>query len=155
MSTDPAAAASVRHDTPVNMVVSQGPQPITIPDLKGVTEDQAKAQLAAYAMVVTVETGRTVDVDKGEVFKTDPTAGSESTRTAKITLYVSEGKPLVLVPNFIQMKVDDAIAQAKGLGLVPDVQPAHIWSSRNIISDQDMTPGTYVEVGSTVQLRYN
>jgi hypothetical protein len=53
------------------------------------------------------------------------------------------------------MKVDDAIAQATALGLVPNVQPAHIWSSRNIISDQDLTPGTFVEVGSTVQLRYN
>ncbi len=154
-STDPVADASVRHDLPVNMVISQGPQPITIPDLKGVTEDQAKVQLSAYVMVVAVQYERTTDVKKGEVFKTDPAAGSGSTRTAKITLSVSEGKPLVLVPNYLQMKVDDAIAQAKGLGLVPDVQPAHIWSSRNIISDQDLTPGAYVEVGSTVQLRYN
>jgi serine/threonine-protein kinase len=155
MSTDPVAAASVRHDTPVNMVVSQGPQPITIPDLKGVTEDAAKSQLAEFAMVVTTETVRTVDVNKGEVLKTDPAAGSGSTRTAKITLYVSEGKPLVQVPYFISMNVDAAIALAKSLGLVPNVQPAHIWSSRNLISNQDLQPATYVEVGSTVQLQYN
>ena len=54
MSTDPAAGTSVRHDLPINMVVSQGPQPITIPDLKGVTEEQAKAQLSAYNMDVSV-----------------------------------------------------------------------------------------------------
>ena len=155
MSTDPVADASVRHDTPVNMVVSQGPQPITIPDLKGVTVDAAKAQLATYAMVVTTETVRTVDVNKGEVLKTDPAAGSGSTRTAKITLYVSEGKPLVQVPTFLNMKVDDAIALAKSLGLVPNVQGAHIWSNRNFISDQDLPPNSYIEVGSTVQLRYN
>ena len=155
ISTDPAADASVRHDLPINMVISKGPQPITIPDLKGVTEEQAKAQLSAFSMVVSVQYDRTTDVKKGEVFKTDPAAGSESTRTAKITLYVSEGKPLVQVPFFIGMKVDDAIAAAKAVGLVPDVQGAHIWSTRNMISDQDLTPNSYIEVGSTVQLRYN
>lgn len=155
MSTDPAAEASVRHDLPINLVVSQGPQPITIPDLKGVTEDQAKAQLSAFAMVVTVEYERTTDVKKGEVFKTDPAAGSESTRTARITLYVSEGKPLVLVPSFIFMDVDQAIAAAEDLGLVPDLRPQKLWSTKNKISDQDVKPGTYVEVGSTVKLSYN
>ena len=161
MSTDPAAAASVRHDTPVNMVISQGPQPITIPDLKGVTEDAAKAQLATYAMVVTVETGRTVDVKKGEVFKTDPAAGSGSTRTARITLYVSEGKPQVQVPNFIQLTVAQAKAQADSLGLILDITPQWGYlisgpkTDNKNIAAQTPNLGVLVEVGTTVHLQYN
>ena len=125
------------------------------PEAKVRFEQAAKDKLSADAMVVTVEYDRTTDVKKGEVFKTDPAAGSESTRTAKITLYVSEGKPLVLVPTFIFMDVDQAVAEAKDLGLVPDLKPQKLWSTKNKISDQDLTPGTYVEVGTTVQLRYN
>jgi serine/threonine-protein kinase len=161
MSTDPVAAASVRHDIPVNMVASQGPEPITIPDLKGVTEAQAKSQLAAYAMVVTTETVRTVDVNKGEVLKTDPAAGSASTRTARIILYVSIGKPQVQVPNFIQLTVAQAQAQADSLGLILDITPQWGYlisgpkTDNKNIAAQTPNLGVLVEVGTTVHLQYN
>jgi len=155
MSTTPAADESVRHDLPIDLVVSNGPAPVTIPDLVGYKEDRARALLESDAMVVTVEYDRTLDVAKGEVFKTDPAAGSESTRTARITLYVSEGKPLIQVPRFLGMDVDEAVAAAEDLGLVPSIEKQKIWSSKNFISDQDLTPGTYVEVGTKIVLNYN
>jgi len=155
MSTTPAADEVVRHDLPIDLVISNGPAPVTIPDLVGYKEDRARTLLEADSMVVTVEYDRTLDVRKGEVFRTDPAPGSESTRTARITLYVSEGKPLVQVPSFLFMNVDEALAKAEDLGLVPDLKAQKIWSSKNKISDQDLTPGTYVEVGTTVELRYN
>lgn len=155
MSTSPAADESVRHDLPIDMVVSNGPAPVTIPDLVGEKEERARTLLEADAMVVTVEYETSVDIKKGEVIRTDPAAGSESTRTARITLYVSEGKPLVQVPSFVGQKVDDAVAKAEALGLVPDLKAQKIWSSKNFISDQDLTPGAYVEVGTTIEFRYN
>jgi len=155
MSTTPAADESVRHDLPIDLVVSNGPAPVTIPDLVGYKEDRARALLESDAMVVTIEYDRTLDVAKGEVFKTDPAAGSESTRTARITLYVSEGKPLIQVPRFLGMDVDEAVAAAEDLGLVPSIEKQKIWSSKNFISDQDLTPGTYVEVGTKIVLNYN
>jgi len=154
-STAPAADEVVRHDLPIDLVISNGPAPVTIPDLVGYKEDRARTLLEADKMVVTVEYDRTLDVKKGEVFRTDPAPGSESTRTARITLYVSEGKPLVQVPSFLFMSVDEAVAKAEDIGLVPDLKAQKIWSSKNKISDQDLTPGTYVEVGTTVELRYN
>ncbi len=155
MSTTPVGDESVRHDLPINMVVSQGPAPVTIPNLIGLSEQAAKDRLAADAMVVNVEYGKTTDVKKGEVFKTDPVPGSDSTRTGRVTLYVSDGKPLVLVPVFIFMDVEDAVDKAKEVGLVPNLEPEKIWSKKDRISNQDLTPGTYVEIGTTVELRYN
>lgn len=160
MSTNPVAGESVRHDLPIDLVVSQGPQPVTIPDLIGLTEDAAKKTLEADAMVVTVEYDRTLDVDKGEVFKTDPAAGSESTRTARITIYVSEGKPLVQVPNFIQLTVAQAKQQASDLGVKLSITARFgtiiegDLSDNKIISDQLETVGTQVEQGSTIHLTY-
>ncbi|NYI41234.1 Stk1 family PASTA domain-containing Ser/Thr kinase [Demequina lutea] len=161
MSTDPVADTSVRHDLPINMVVSQGPQPITIPDLKGLTEEQAKAQLAAFNMNVITQTGRTLDVNKGEVYKTDPAAGSASTRTATITLYVSEGKPQVQVPDFVGSTVAQARALADSSGLKVDISPQ--WNTfingpetdNKIIVAQTPDPGPpKVEVDTTIYLKY-
>ncbi len=162
MSTNPVADESVRHDLPIDMVVSQGPRPVTIPELTGVTEEKARATLngADFAMIVTVEYDRTTDVKKGEVFKTDPAAGSESTRTAKITIYVSEGKPQVEVPNFVQLTIQEAQKLADKLGLVLDFTPK--WGVLSgsakpdkIITDQREAVQTQVEVGSTIHLQYD
>lgn len=161
MSTSPMADESVRHDTAVDLVVSQGPRPIKIPDLIGLTEAVAREMLAPNAMVVEVEYVRTMDdVAKGEVFKTDPAPNADSTRTAHITLYVSDGKPLVTVPNFVGLTIGDAKRDAESLDLVLDITgkwgplsgPA---KSDKMITDQREELGSQVEVGSTIHLQYN
>jgi len=159
-STSPAAGESVRHDLPIDMVVSQGPAPVTIPDLKGFKEQDARDRLAADAMVVTVEYVKTVDVKKGEVLDTDPAAGSESTRTARITLHVSDGKPQVAVPIFISYTVAEAQKIAADAGLILDFSPSSFFTPRNekpgdIIVSQSPDPQKQVDVGSTVRLQYS
>lgn len=160
MSTNPVANESVRHDLPIDMVVSQGPQPITVPDVTGKTEEEARALLEPYKMVVAIEMGRTLDVKKGQVYLTDPAPGSESTRTAPITLYVSEGKPQVMVPSFLYRTVAEAKEMAEKLGLNLDfsAQFPKIFNGEpdddKEISDQVEDVGDLVEVGSTIHLEY-
>lgn len=110
-------------------------------------------------MTVIVVYERTLESDKGEVFKTDPAPNAESKRTATITLYVSEGKPLVTVPNFIFLTVAEARAKAEELGLELDLSQRWIFSGPvkddKIISDQREEPSTQVEVGTTIHLVYD
>ncbi|GMA33955.1 hypothetical protein GCM10025876_01590 [Demequina litorisediminis] len=42
----PAAGETVRHDSVITLTVSEGPEPITTPDLTGMTQDEAVATLA-------------------------------------------------------------------------------------------------------------
>ncbi len=156
-SISPAADESVPWNTPIDLVISKGPAPVQVPNVIGLTEEQAKELLtgANFAMVVTVEYGRSNDVGKGEVFAADPAPGSESTRTASITLRVSEGKPLVTIANYIGMDVKVAQKAAKNAGLKVTLGGKWPFSSQNSISDQYPAPGTQVESGSEIFLEYN
>ncbi|MDN4482149.1 Stk1 family PASTA domain-containing Ser/Thr kinase [Demequina lignilytica] len=156
MSVSPAEGETVRHDEPVDMVVSSGPAPITVPDVSGMKQDDAVALLEDdYALRVTVETGRTEDVKTGEVYAQSLDAGSEARRTDAITITVSEGKPLIEVGDYVGLAVDEAEAAAKDDGLKVSLYPVWPWSSKTSVVDQSIFPGTAVEKNSTITLRYN
>ncbi|WP_144016015.1 Stk1 family PASTA domain-containing Ser/Thr kinase [Demequina sp. NBRC 110052] len=149
------AGASVRHSTPVNLTVSNGPEPISIPDVYGLSEEEARDVLAGYALNVTVEYGRTEDVDKGEVYLQDPAATSDGFRTQAVTITVSEGLPLVTVDDYVGMDAQGAQKAAKDAGLKVTMYGKWPWSSKESIVDQSLTPGQEVEKGTAIVLIYN
>ncbi|PKQ14850.1 MAG: hypothetical protein CVT68_09730 [Actinobacteria bacterium HGW-Actinobacteria-8] len=156
ISTSPAADESVPWNTPIDLVVSKGPQPIVVPDVTGLAEDRARTLLSSFAMVVSVEYGRSNDVGEGEVYATDPAPGSDSTRTAPITLWVSQGKPLLTVANYIGMDVKVAEKAARDAGLKVTLYGKWPFSSKNLIVDQNPAAGTTgVESGTEIILTYN
>ncbi len=155
ISTTPAADESVPWNTPIDLVVSKGPQPIVVPDVTGLTEERARSLLSSFAMDVTVEYGRSNDVRKGEVYATDPAPGSDSTRTAAITLRVSDGKPFVTVGDYVGLDVAVAEKAARDDGLKVRLYGKWPFSSKNLIVDQDKSPGTQVESGTEIVLTYN
>nr|WP_255633424.1 Stk1 family PASTA domain-containing Ser/Thr kinase [Demequina sp. TTPB684] len=159
ISTSPAAEESVPWNTPIDLEISKGPLPIVVPNVIGLTEEKAKELLtgSSFAMEVTVEYGRSNDVEKGEVYATDPAPDSESTRTAPVTLRVSEGKPLVEVPNFVTLRTDVAQARADDLGLVVEwkADNAFPWTKKEFVARQSIDEGKQVEEGTTIVLYYD
>ena len=155
VSADPKPGTSVRHDKPVTLTVSAGPAPIVVPDLTGMTLDDAQLALADYAMEVTVEHGRSEKVEKGQIFKQDPKAKADAHRTDPITIWVSDGLPLVTVDDYVGMKFDKAVAAAEHDGLTVSVYGQWPWSKKHTIVDQSIEPKQQVEKGTTITLRYN
>jgi serine/threonine-protein kinase len=156
ISTDPVADEVLPHFTEITLTVSMGPEPITIPDVVGMSEADAQARLVNdYAMSVAVVYERTLDQPKGFVFKTNPAANTEGTRAQTITIYVSDGPPLVTVPDFTFQTPDVARQQAEDLGLVVELQPLRPWSSPRQIVDQSLSSGSLAEMGATIVLYYN
>ncbi|MDN4472697.1 Stk1 family PASTA domain-containing Ser/Thr kinase [Demequina zhanjiangensis] len=161
ISIDPAVGEELRHDAPLTMTVSQGPAPIEVPNVYGMTESDALDALAVHAMNVTVEYGRTADVDTGEVYLQSLAAGSDSVRTAGITITVSEGLPLVTVPEFIGMSARDAQRTADDIGLLVQFSPRFFsfitgdLKNNSEVVDQNVAPNTEIEQGSTIYLIYD
>ncbi|GIG54709.1 Stk1 family PASTA domain-containing Ser/Thr kinase [Demequina activiva] len=153
MGVTPGVGETVRHDLEVTLEVSDGPEPIEIPDLTGMTEQEAIAALAQFAIEPTVEYGRTEDVATGEVFAQDPAGGSEGLRTQDVTITVSEGLPLVTVEDVRGMFFDEAKATLEGLGLTVtgDDNP---WNFSTVVFNMDPAPNSEVEQGSQVYLEY-
>lgn len=155
MEQDPPAGESVRHDTVISLTVSAGPEPIVFPDVVGEPESDAQAELAEFALNVTIKRDRTELQAKGKVFKQDPAAGADGLRKGTITIWVSDGPPLVDVPNFIFDTVDAAVQSAKDIGLAPELRARWPFSSKDRIADQSISPGTDVERGTKIVLIYN
>ncbi|MCR6713236.1 MAG: Stk1 family PASTA domain-containing Ser/Thr kinase [Demequina sp.] len=156
ISASPKPGTSIRHDEPVTLTVSGGPEPIVVPDLTGMTLEEAQASLADYAMDVTVEHDRTEKVAKGQIFKQDPKADADAHRTDPITIWVSDGPPLITVDDYVGMDYADGVAAAKkdGFNVVTNGKYAFL-SHKNHIVDQSLAPNQQVEKGTTLVLVYN
>ncbi len=158
LTIDPSVDEELPHFTAITLTVSDGPEPVTMPDVVTMTGADAVAYLAeTYAMDVVTVFERTLDQPKGLVFKTDPAPGSGTFRTASVTIYVSDGLPLVKVPDFSFNRVSQAKETAEGLGLVVELRKAnnYPWTTPEFVVDQSIKPGTEVEHGTTIILYYD
>lgn len=155
ISQEQTAGQEIRHDSAISFTVSSGPASITVPDVYGLSELEAKELLQGddYALEVVVEYERTKDVDEGEVFAQSPAAGSEALRTSTITLTVSEGAPLVVVPDVRGMEFKDARDELRDLGFKVNGTNSP-WNFSNIVFEQSLTPETEVEEGTEISLTY-
>lgn len=154
MESDPPAGEMVPHSTRIALTVSLGPEPITIPDVVGMPESAALTMLRDdFALDVAVVYERTAEQPKGNVFRTDPASGTAGTRTQQITVYVSDGPPLVSVPDVRGKDFKDAKDELEELGFVVNGKNEP-WNFSKIVFTQDPAPNTQVEPGSTVFLQY-
>jgi beta-lactam-binding protein with PASTA domain/tRNA A-37 threonylcarbamoyl transferase component Bud32 len=153
ISTDPAAGEVVRHDSVISLTVSDGPAPIEVPNVVGLTLEDAQKLLAEDLLEVTVEHGRTEEVPEGSIFKQDPGAGAEGKRTDPITIWVSDGPPLVEVPDLRGMQFNEARKLLTELGFEVDGKD-EIWNFSKVVFAQTPGPLEMAEKGSTVVVSY-
>src|SRR5580693_2998282 len=68
ISQDPPSGNSVAQGSPVNLVISSGPQMVTMPNVEGLTQDAATTAITAAKLTVgavTQQTRKTIRVDNG------------------------------------------------------------------------------------------
>ncbi len=101
----PAAGERVARGASVSMVLSKGPEPptteaVTVPDLRGMTEDECVSSIQALGLVVgTVGHQYDSGVPAGHVLEQLPAAGSRVAPGAKVSFVLSRG--LRLVPDLL------------------------------------------------------
>ncbi|MBN2407661.1 MAG: PASTA domain-containing protein [Elusimicrobia bacterium] len=83
----------------VNVVVSKGSPIMALPDLKGLSPEEAVDMLKSMSLSVSTRTYVYSDSEEGKVASTVPEAGSEVHYKTPITLNISRGSALVTVPN--------------------------------------------------------
>jgi beta-lactam-binding protein with PASTA domain len=173
ISTDPDAGAEVVPGTAVDYVVSLGveptptpeptPAPVAVPDLRGVTEEDAVNQLLDLGLQPGERTDTfDTDVAAGAVLSTDPDAGAEVVPGTVVDYVVSAGPeptptpeptpaPLA-VPDLRGIAEEDAVNQLLDLGLQPGERSERFHESvaaGSIIrtdpeAGAEVTPGTAV-----------
>ncbi|WEV41960.1 Stk1 family PASTA domain-containing Ser/Thr kinase [Bifidobacterium sp. ESL0682] len=147
--TDPAAGSSTDKGTSLMLYISSGVA--KVPDVTGQQQDQALNQLKAFTVVVQQETSD--DVAQGLVTRTNPGAGASLAQKGNITVYVSQGKPKVTVPNTISLGTT-TLAQARGMlqGFTVSVTEGNPSDDNAIVTGMSPSPGQQVDKGSTITL---
>src|SRR5665648_1017592 len=145
------SGASLPVGTEVSVTVSDGPAPLTIPNVIGEERQAAIAILElAVGQTVTVTEEASMDVAAGLVISQTPLPDADAHRMDPVTIVVSLGPPPVTVPDVNNKDIDEATAILEALGLVVDAQRFFPWDS--VVVNQDPAAGAVIPKGSTVTL---
>ena len=151
----PTPGTKLRDGGTVDIWISKGSQKApALPDFKGWTASAVDDWLTKNDLQGAKKTGKSTAVASGQVFKQDPSAGTQLNRGDTVTYWVSSGKPQVSVPdlsNLTQTAAETAIAGA-GLKLGAVTQQTSTTVTAGLVISQSPTAGQKVDKGSTVSL---
>jgi serine/threonine-protein kinase len=134
--------------TAVDLVVSGGPAPRTVPGLQGATEAEATSELQKLGLQVTRSEAFSDDVAAGQVIGTKPGAGTKVGRGSSVEIVVSRGPDLVEVPDVRGMSYDQALATLEGAGL----QGGEVAGRGSKVRATDPAAGEQVRRGTEVNM---
>jgi len=138
----------------VTILVSSGPAPVPVPQVKGLTVDDATLQLSSsgFTNINTPVEENSSTVPAGQVTRTDPPAGKSVPIDTRITIYVSRGAPTVALPSVIGETKAQAKADLEARGFT--VSTLNRVDDANVgrVVEQNPAPGTQVAPNSDVVL---
>ena len=151
--TVPAAGKRVPVDQPITLYVSSGKPKVTVPNLEGLTLNDALVELRAVNL--TPQTVRqpsdTVEIDR--VISTDPTGGSTTTKGSVVKLIISSGPAPKAVPNVVGATESAATYTLRSAGFtVVVLQVPSIDASSGKVVSQSPSAGTAADAGTSVTI---
>ncbi|EFQ83405.1 PASTA domain protein [Aeromicrobium marinum DSM 15272] len=137
----------VKKETTVDVLVSQGREPLEVTDFTGSTEAEATQGLQDIGFEVGVERQFSDDVAEGVVISQSPASGTVL-RGDTVTIVVSQGPELFEVPNVVGQRRNDAEAALEAAGFEVDV----IGRGNFTVLGQFPGAGSMQERGATVSI---
>ena len=139
------------------LYVSTGPE-INIsamPNVVDKSEAMAKNILDSQELDldITVKEVYDSEVSKGNIVKTEPAGGEQLKTGQKVTLYVSKGPELKMVPNVIGMDIDTAVSVLKSAGFkTPSIERVESDAEENTVVKQNPGKNTEWDVTKVIEL---
>jgi eukaryotic-like serine/threonine-protein kinase len=149
IGTVPAGGAQAPRDSTVQLLVSDGPAPVAVPDETGKSFDEASQAISALGFAVVRADDFNATVASGKVIATDPAAGQQAPRGSQVTIHVSKGPELVKVPSLVGQTLDAATQLLQSQGFQVDTQS---YLPGRVVRAQDPAAGTSVNKGTKVTL---
>ena len=137
----------VKRDTKINIVVSKGPEPISVPNFAGQSSGSAISGLRGRGFLVRTVYDYSDRVDKGRVISQYPSGGTRF-RGDTISITVSNGPESIEVPNVIGKHRDNAKKALESKGFKVSTSG----SGNFIVTDQSPSDGDDAKIGSTVKI---
>lgn len=168
ISQQPEVGRRVAPGSTLAVVISRGPQTITVPDVKGQGYAQAANQLAALGLVAARRDVPSRTVQQGTVIDQDPLGGNSASPGATVTLTVSLGD-VVQVPDLAGVPFETARQRLADAGFVVNVNgqtraqlqqenPAFLAANPNVqdgqVISQSLPAGSFQARGATISIAY-
>lgn len=151
VSTDPAAGVQAAKGSSVNITISKGTEQVTVPDLRGMSADEAQRVLASYGL--NGQQGDTVfsdDVEENRVAQQDIAVGTTAYKGDTITFHLSKGPETASVPNVQGLDFETARDRLEAAGFTVSLQWRDDSAAVNTVIRQNVT-GT-AKLGTTITL---
>jgi serine/threonine-protein kinase len=154
IGTDPPAGQPVAPGTQVTLFISSGPAKKQVPDVTGLSQSAARAQLTSAGFTVTTTKQTSNTVNPGDVISQSPPGGTNANPGSTVNIVVATAPKKVAVPSVVGQTESSAASQITGAGLkvVHKTQNVADKTQNGKVISQTPAAGQTVKPGSTVTL---
>ena len=155
LQQDPPAGSLQKRGIDVILAVSGGQRSAVVPNVAGLSQQQARLAIENAGFQFGAVTQRTSDLPRGAIVGSEPAAGETLQLPARVDIAMSAGPATLLIPDLIGRSIADARSTLEQLGLrlggvsrdTSSLQP------ENTVLSQSPAPGQSVAAGGSVSLR--
>ena len=152
--TNPSPGSKVKAGQTIRAYLSSGSDQVDVPDLSGMTQDQARSTLKGVGLELGNVTSVDSEKEKDRIVEQDPATGTKVKKGTTVGVSISSGKPAqVEIPTVVGIGRDDAEAQLKALGLTVTVEEVAGNQPAGQVLSVEPGEGSKVDKNSTVKLK--
>jgi len=155
ISQDPAAGGKLRKGGTVDVVVSGGPDLVTVPSVIGMTVESATAALATAGLQLG-QSSEAYDaaVEKGKIARQEPQANAQAPKGSSVNVVVSKGPEKAIVPEVVGLAADAATAKLSEAGFKAEIEyVTSATDTEGLVKSQEPAGGQSAPKGSTVTIK--
>jgi eukaryotic-like serine/threonine-protein kinase len=144
LSTDPPANQEVPRRTEVKLVIGKAAEPAPVPDVAGLSPQDAQKKLEADGWVYQQATATVETADPnlvGKVVQQSPSAGTSVPKGSAITVTLGKAPETAQVPDVTGQTVENARATLEGNGFKVQTKDVDSAEPLNQVVAQDPAPG--------------
>lgn len=153
ISQDPEAGNEAEAGEQIDLVVSRGPEPVTVPDLVGEPVGDARSELQEAGLEIREQAQITDEEDPGTVLSQDPAAGKQVAPGSTVTVTVARTVPEKAVPSVVGLDEASARDRLKAAGFAVDTREVDSGEPQGQVVAQDPEAGSEAKQGATVSLQ--
>lgn len=155
LQQDPPAGSTQKRGIDVTLAVSGGQKSATVPDVAGLSQQQARLMIENAGFQFGTIREQTSDQPRGAVVGSTPPAGDSIPLPAVVSITISEGPSSLQVPDLTGRTLADARSTLEQLGLhLGEVsRDTSSFQPENTVLSQSPAAGGTIANGGRVNLR--
>ncbi len=151
IAQDPEEGETAQEGDTVKLTVSGGAKQVEVPDLTGMTVEEAEVALEEAKLQLGEVVEEPNEAEVGTIFEQDPTSLGMADKNSEVDVKVSSGEN-VIVPDVTNQTEEQARSNLEALDLAVQVNYTPSDAAEGTVIEQDPAGGTEVQKGDTVTL---